>query len=146
MTGEYWLTKDLITKLPTSMPILFLSGRKDELVPPSHMDTLFQLCSSKEKQFKAIPDGMHNDTCARPHYFEEIASFLRRYVVPKSQQSVPQSPEQFGTSEQASSVKHSELRKRGAAPASDEQDGEVLTDEGDWVKMSNSDISRDGKL
>jgi hypothetical protein len=78
---EYWPSETSITKLSKTMPTLFISGRQDELVPPSHMDTLFQRCSSTEKVWMEINDGTHNDTCVKPGYFDAIGLFLASYVV-----------------------------------------------------------------
>lgn len=62
---EFWPTSESIRKLPASMPILFMSGRGDDLVPPSHMDALFERCPSKQKVWKEFATGTHNDTCIK---------------------------------------------------------------------------------
>lgn len=59
------------------VPILFLSGAKDELVPPSHMKKLFEVCASEWKVWKELPNGTHNDTCAEENYFEYIDEFIK---------------------------------------------------------------------
>lgn len=47
-------------------PVLFLSGMKDELVPPSHMKKLFESCeTSGPKYWKEFEEGTHNDTCIK---------------------------------------------------------------------------------
>lgn len=43
------------------MPVLFLSGRQDELVPPGHMDVLYSRCGSTRKVWKAIEGGGHSE-------------------------------------------------------------------------------------
>ena len=43
-----------------TVPILFLSGARDELVPPAHMRALFDKCSSKRKRFVSLPQGTHS--------------------------------------------------------------------------------------
>jgi len=43
-------------------PVLFISGLADELIPPEHMKTLYEKCSSKKTTFLEIHDGTHNDT------------------------------------------------------------------------------------
>ncbi|KAL7266230.1 bem46 protein, variant [Rhizina undulata] len=66
------------TTLPsiTNVPVLFLSGAKDELVPPSHMKTLYNVCNSYIKVWKELPDGTHNDTFVKEGYFEYIYEFI----------------------------------------------------------------------
>lgn len=63
---EIWSS---ITRLPLLSPntvrVLFLSGGKDELVPPSHMKELHKLCSASVKEWKEFQDGTHNDTCMK---------------------------------------------------------------------------------
>ncbi|KAN0063983.1 bem46 protein, variant [Thecaphora frezii] len=80
---EFWSSSLAITKIAPSVPVLFLSGRKDELVPPSHMDALYEKCRSTNKVWKAFEDGTHNDTCVKPKYFETISEFLLTHVVPR---------------------------------------------------------------
>lgn len=56
-------------------PILFLSGLRDEIVPPEMMRTLFDQCPTR-KIWKEFPSGDHNSTVAEPGYFDAIYSFL----------------------------------------------------------------------
>ena len=63
------------------MPILFLSGLQDEIVPPGHMKTLYEACQAKVKVWRDFPDGSHNDTCAERGYFEYIEGFIREVVL-----------------------------------------------------------------
>ncbi|PWN48440.1 alpha/beta-hydrolase [Violaceomyces palustris] len=84
---EYWPTGKSIAKISATTPVLFMSGRKDELVPPSHMDALYERCSSQIKVWKGFEDGTHNDTCVKPNYFETISNFLMNHVVPRVQAS-----------------------------------------------------------
>ncbi|CAO3606902.1 unnamed protein product [Cunninghamella echinulata] len=63
-------------------PVLFLSGSKDELIPPSHMAKLFELCGSREdKNMVEFPEGTHNDTCTQPNYFAAIREFLETKIL-----------------------------------------------------------------
>jgi len=78
---EYWPSGISIKKIGKQTPILFLSGRKDELVPPLHMDTLYARCQSNLKVWKQLEDGTHNDTCVKPGYFEAIGLFLATYII-----------------------------------------------------------------
>jgi pimeloyl-ACP methyl ester carboxylesterase len=84
----------------TKVPILFLSGLKDELVPyvlpevdpttilpklisssPSNMTQLFAVCKSETKLWRTLPNGGHNDSVAEPGYFEHIHSFVTEEVL-----------------------------------------------------------------
>ncbi|CAM0141327.1 unnamed protein product [Umbelopsis sp. WA50703] len=59
-------------------PVLFLSGMKDELVPPAHMKKLFESCETGgAKYWKEFEEGTHNDTCIKRGYFESIGEFIR---------------------------------------------------------------------
>ncbi|TGZ76447.1 alpha/beta-hydrolase [Ascodesmis nigricans] len=65
------------TTLPgiREVPTLFLSGARDELVPPDHMKTLYNLCNAP-KVWREFPNGTHNETVAEPGYFERIYEFI----------------------------------------------------------------------
>ncbi|KAL5121786.1 bem46 protein, variant [Pleosporales sp. CAS-2024a] len=69
------------TTLPQvkDIPFLFLSGLQDEIIPPSHMSRLFQVCKAP-KVWREFPNGSHNDTVAEPAYFQYIEDFLREFV------------------------------------------------------------------
>ncbi|KAF1838641.1 alpha/beta-hydrolase [Decorospora gaudefroyi] len=75
---QVWPTEETLPKI-TKIPILFLSGLKDEIIPPSHMTRLFQVCKAP-KVWKELPNGSHNDTVAEPRYFQYIEDFLSECV------------------------------------------------------------------
>ncbi|KAL6708667.1 bem46 protein, variant [Coniothyrium glycines] len=75
---QLWPSEDNLP-LITSIPILFLSGLKDEIIPPTHMSRLYQVCKSP-KVWKELPNGSHNDTVAEPGYFQYIEDFLSEFV------------------------------------------------------------------
>ncbi|KAJ5092033.1 hypothetical protein NUU61_006903 [Penicillium alfredii] len=77
---QYWASEDVLPRV-TEVPILFLSGLKDELVPPSNMTQLFAICQSDRKVWRALPNGGHNDSVAEPGYFEHIISFVTEEVL-----------------------------------------------------------------
>ncbi|KAL7901294.1 Alpha/Beta hydrolase protein [Trichoderma sp. SZMC 28014] len=60
----------------TKVPILFLSGLQDEIVPPSHMTQLFNVSTSFSKTWKAFPGGDHNSSVLEEGYFEAISDFI----------------------------------------------------------------------
>lgn len=77
-----WSTIDIIAQI--KQPILFLSGKLDELVPPSHMQVLYN--KAREHNDKCIsvdfPTGMHMDTwiSGGDRYWRTIQLFLRNNV------------------------------------------------------------------
>ncbi|KAJ5247274.1 hypothetical protein N7468_002257, partial [Penicillium chermesinum] len=76
---QNWGSEDMLPKI-TKIPILFLSGLKDEIVPPSHMAQLFDLCKAETKVWRTLPNGAHNDSVAEPGYFDHIHSFISEKV------------------------------------------------------------------
>ncbi|KAK2462638.1 hypothetical protein APHAL10511_005371 [Amanita phalloides] len=95
---QRWNSAAKIVRIPPTLPILMLSGRKDEVVPPKHMSKLHQLAltrgrrprKSKEEQsavaedtseytvFEAFPHGTHVFTSERSGYKTTIRRFLDR--------------------------------------------------------------------
>ncbi|CCX11761.1 Alpha/Beta hydrolase protein [Pyronema domesticum] len=65
------------TTIPTieQVPVLFLSGSKDELVPPEHMQTLYNVTVSPKIMRKFL-NGGHNDTYAELGYFDAMLEFI----------------------------------------------------------------------
>ena len=76
---QVWPSEDTIPAI-RDVPVLFLSGLKDEIVPPSHMKALYNRCGAKPKVWRDFPEGTHNDTLAAPGYFQAIADFLQEHV------------------------------------------------------------------
>ncbi|KAF9910369.1 hypothetical protein BX616_010877 [Lobosporangium transversale] len=73
---QKWDSEKMIRGI-TRLPVLFLSGLKDELVPPSHMKELYRvLDTTGEVVWTEFPNGTHNDTCLKDGYFEAIKKFL----------------------------------------------------------------------
>lgn len=59
--NNYWPNKDRIGKL--TLPIMFISGRSDEMIPYRMMDKLFELAEkSKYKTMHKVQKGTHNGT------------------------------------------------------------------------------------
>ncbi|EPY49230.1 esterase/lipase [Schizosaccharomyces cryophilus OY26] len=72
---EKWENVRSIRKI-NDLPVLFLSGADDEIVPPSQMHVLYSICPSKQKRIRVFPKAKHNDTCLGEGYFHIIAEFL----------------------------------------------------------------------
>ncbi|KAM0120076.1 bem46 protein, variant [Aspergillus fumigatus] len=67
---QHWASEEVMPKI-RDVPILFLSGLKDELVP------------SNCKVWRTLPNGGHNDTVAESGYFEHIYDFVIEEVIRK---------------------------------------------------------------
>lgn len=79
---EKWQSEKIVGKISKSTAMLFLSGSKDELVPPSHMQTLYELANVENKQLKKYSEGTHNDTCLHPGYWDDVVDFLACSIEP----------------------------------------------------------------
>ena len=78
---QTWKSDETMAKITNkSIPFLFLSGLKDEIVPAAMMKTLYEACKCK-KTWKDFPNGQHNDTVAEPGYFDAIWAFLTHEVL-----------------------------------------------------------------
>lgn len=60
------------------IPTLFLSGLKDELIPPEQMRALFEACESERKLLFTVPEGTHNDTdeVGGRRYYDAFSRFI----------------------------------------------------------------------
>ena len=77
LVTDEWNSEESISEIE-SVPILFLSGLKDELVPPLQMKILYDKAGSKyKKKFVEFKDGRHNDTVIAKGYFEAISNFIK---------------------------------------------------------------------
>ncbi|KAK5009081.1 bem46 protein, variant, partial [Cryomyces antarcticus] len=65
---QLWPSEEVLPQI-TKVPVLFLSGLRDEIVPPTHMKQLYDVCRAEPKIWKELPNGSHNDTVAEPGYF-----------------------------------------------------------------------------
>lgn len=82
---QQWNSDETLPKITRPIPILFLSGLKDEIVPPVMMKTLFDSCKTPSNRvWKQFPNGDHNATVAEPGYFDAIWSFLLQEVIPNA--------------------------------------------------------------
>lgn len=72
---DKWLSEKDILLIDAEIPVLFLNGLKDEIVPPEHMQTLFDLAPSNKKFIHLFQSGYHNDTCNQPNYWDIIYEF-----------------------------------------------------------------------
>jgi len=81
---QYWTSDESLPKITANIPILFMSGLKDEIVPANMMRTLFELCRVQTKIWRSFKNGSHNATVAEPGYFDAIWEFLVQEVQDRS--------------------------------------------------------------
>jgi fermentation-respiration switch protein FrsA (DUF1100 family) len=77
---QYWASEETLPKITAKIPMLFLSGLKDEIVPAAMMRTLYDLCKVETKIWRIFENGSHNATVAEPGYFDAIWEFLIQEV------------------------------------------------------------------
>ncbi|KAJ1862316.1 bem46 protein, variant [Coemansia sp. RSA 2703] len=86
LASEKWESEQSIRKI-TSVPILFLSGLQDDLVPPPQMRKLHELAMRNQNEGKMkvsweeFDNGKHNDTCIQPGYYEKISEWWKATVI-----------------------------------------------------------------
>lgn len=96
-----WDNAAIVRRL--ELPILFIAGEKDELVPPQHMKGLHAQCKSGNKSWYPVANGTHNDTWVKggKAYFDKLADFIQDVswvCIPKVEgevnemESIPQMP------------------------------------------------------
>mmetsp|Transcript_21316 Transcript_21316/g.53771 ORF Transcript_21316/g.53771 Transcript_21316/m.53771 type:complete len:326 (-) Transcript_21316:427-1404(-) len=71
-----WENDAKIQQLQPNMPVLFLAGMQDEIVPVSQMHKLHELCSSNKKEWNAFRRGMHMDVWCQPNYYHVFKKFV----------------------------------------------------------------------
>ncbi|GAM27667.1 hypothetical protein SAMD00019534_108430, partial [Acytostelium subglobosum LB1] len=74
LVRSQWNNYQAIAKL--TAPTLFLSGKRDELVPAGHMAQLEQLCRSDKKKMIEFENGQHMTLMIQPNYYKYIREFL----------------------------------------------------------------------
>lgn len=80
---ERWDAAKAMPLIPKDTPVLFLSGKRDELVPQAQMIQLRELREKRggKYRWKEIPQGTHNDTYIDPEYWIEIGVWLDEEIV-----------------------------------------------------------------
>lgn len=79
--SSHWPNINLIPKI--RLPILFLSGLKDELIPPAHMRKLYGAATaSTHRMLHEVAEGEHNDTFLQGGslYYEVVSQFMSRCI------------------------------------------------------------------
>ncbi|KAH6606506.1 bem46 [Trichoderma cornu-damae] len=70
---QIWPSESLLPSI-SKVPILFLSGLQDEIIP--HMAQLYNVSTSFSKTWKTFPGGDHNSSVLEEGYFEAISDFI----------------------------------------------------------------------
>ncbi|GLT45034.1 hypothetical protein SLA2020_188990 [Shorea laevis] len=82
LVRSQWSTIEIIGQI--EKPILFLSGLRDELVPPLHVQMLYAKAAALNRQcvFVEFPTGMHMNTwqAGGDHYWNTIQQFLEQHA------------------------------------------------------------------
>ncbi|PPQ91635.1 hypothetical protein CVT25_013190 [Psilocybe cyanescens] len=91
---QRWKSASKMAHLPTTLPILMLSGLMDEVIPFSHMENLWKVAKTRGRQkrnkgslneqyhppeediYRTFPYGTHNSTFLQFDYWETILEFL----------------------------------------------------------------------
>lgn len=79
---QKWESERLVPAIPQDIPVLLMSARKDEIVPPEHMDTIFSLLKSKDKAMMKYELSFHNDTVMQAGYWDAIHKFIQEKINP----------------------------------------------------------------
>ncbi|KAI8393543.1 Alpha/Beta hydrolase protein [Radiomyces spectabilis] len=101
---QQWPSEASVQRI-VKTPVLFLAGARDELVPPSHMVKLHELCGTRDiKDWVIFERGMHNDTCMQPGYFTAIREFIEKRIL-KEERVDPQEEEKEKEKKTVAAVK-----------------------------------------
>lgn len=79
---QIWDLESLVSKIPDNIPVLLLSARKDEIVPPDHMDKIQEKLRSTVKIMFKFDNSTHNDTVIQENYWERVHEFIKDKVNP----------------------------------------------------------------
>ncbi|CAB4422257.1 unnamed protein product [Rhizophagus irregularis] len=78
---QKWESEKAIQNLK-HIPILFLFGECDELIPKEHCNRLYELANTEGgKDIQSFEFGTHADTVAQPDYFDSIGRFLSKKII-----------------------------------------------------------------
>lgn len=79
---QKWESELLVPAISPDIPVLLMSARRDEIVPPDHMDRIYQLLQSSDKTMVKYELSCHNDTVMQPGYWDQICNFIKEKVNP----------------------------------------------------------------
>eukprot|EP01087_Luapelamoeba_hula_P006386 TRINITY_DN1646_c0_g1_i1.p1 TRINITY_DN1646_c0_g1~~TRINITY_DN1646_c0_g1_i1.p1 ORF type:complete len:357 (-),score=67.90 TRINITY_DN1646_c0_g1_i1:110-1159(-) len=78
LSSNKWSSMETIKEI--TVPILFLCGAKDELVPSHMMKNLYEIVkdSNPDNQFSEFAEGHHMDTFMHPGYYVVVSKWLNK--------------------------------------------------------------------
>jgi len=126
------------------VPMLFLVGEKDEMIPPSHSRALCAKAqNSRLLRNVVFPDGQHNDTWEKggEKYWEVFGEFLKECL------GAPSTPSSRGEAilKSASSGNEKSAVKAqsalGASPSSKRTAAEADAEEDGWENVEGTDMA-----
>ncbi|KZP01120.1 alpha/beta-hydrolase [Calocera viscosa TUFC12733] len=82
LNSEIWDCESKLPLVPSTVPMLFLSGLKDELVPPAHMRRLYEIACRDGKEGKTwwtSDYGDHNNTFLEGTYWSAVQKFVSNW-------------------------------------------------------------------
>lgn len=79
LLSERWDAAKTLPQIPAATPMLFLSGKQDELVPQAQMKQLHKLRGTGSSRWREF-NGTHNDTYLNPEYWAEIDKWLAEEI------------------------------------------------------------------
>jgi len=77
ITTNHWDNKKFIRYMNSDVAVLFLSGQRDDAIPPSQMKLLYDCCPSAYKDLKLFPFGGHDQLAQQPQYHHIIVDFIK---------------------------------------------------------------------
>jgi len=75
-----WRSIDAVAELPQGVPVLFVSGAKDELIPQAQMAALRERAveAGVDVEWREFANGHHNDTWQSAGYQDMLSDFIHR--------------------------------------------------------------------
>jgi dienelactone hydrolase len=74
---EIWDNENTIQSITENIPFLCLLSEKDELVPPSHQEKLFNLAPMEKKFLVKLSRATHNDASLYQEYWTGFSTFIK---------------------------------------------------------------------
>ncbi|KAF7312775.1 Hydrolase-4 domain-containing protein [Mycena indigotica] len=86
---QRWNSASRLPSIPATVPMLFLSGASDEVVPKKHMEGLWEIARRRKRgatsgldRFESFKAGMHADTFLQPGYWDKVDDWLQAVTAP----------------------------------------------------------------
>lgn len=73
---DHWHNDRLITKIPSDIPVLFLTSERDEIVPPTMSFKLRDMNQSPLWRVKVLSGALHGHAASHPEYLPAVVEFI----------------------------------------------------------------------